>query len=211
MTQVLHRTDEETDVGAYGAYLRAQTDADLLDILRHLDPERYPARLDAAHREAARRHVLQFPVYTPQEYAIRSVALAALALAGVTLALALLLTPDLAAGPLLPDSEALPDGVLVSQIILLYTIAVLRGMVEWSVHLGLYAGTFLILGYWTLTRAVLLRRRRARADVWRLVALAWAVLVITLFLASGPGSAIPDLFSPPDGWPRALTLLDPFD
>lgn len=210
MTQVLHRTDEETDVGAYGAYLRAQSDADLFDILRHLDPERYPARLDAAQREAGRRHVLQFPVYTPQEYAIRSVALAALALAGVTLALALLLTPQAASGPLWPDSEALPDGVAVSRIFLLYTISLLRGMVEWSVHLGFYAGAFLVLGYWTLTRAMRLRRRRARADVWRLVALAWAVLVITQFLASIPASAIPDLFSPPDGWPRALTLLDPF-
>lgn len=211
MTQVLHRTDEETDVGAYGAYLRAQSDADLFDILRHLDPERYPARLDAAHREAARRHVLQFPVYTPQEYAIRCAALAALALAGVTLALALLLTPQAASGPLWPDRESLPDGVAVSRIFLLYTISLLRGTVEWCVHLGLYAGAFLTVGYWTLTRAVLLRRHRARADVWRLVALAWAVLSITLFLASCPRSAVPDLFSPPGGWPRALTLLNPFD
>lgn len=207
---VLHQADEETDVGAYGAYLRAQSDADLLDIVRHLDPEQYPARLGAAHREARRRRVLNFPVYSSQEYAIRCIALAAFALAGVTLALTLILTPDAAAGPLWPDSEALHDGVPVSQILLLYGVSILRGTVVWAVHLGLYAGAFLALGCWTLTRAVALARRQARADVWRLVALAWSVLAVAVLLADGSGSAVPSLFSLPDGWPRALTLFDPF-
>lgn len=210
MTQVLHQADEETDVGAYGAYLRAQTDADLLDIVRHLDPQQYPARLDAAEREARRRHVLQLPVYTAPEYVIRCAALAALALAAVTLALARLLTPELAAGPLWPDSEALHEGVPVSQILLLYTVSVLRGAVVWGVHLGLYAGAFVALGFWTLTRAVPLTRHRARADVWRLAALAWAALIAVVVLAAAPGSAVPALFAAPNGWPRALTLLDPF-
>lgn len=210
MTQVLHEVDEETDVGAYGAYLRAQNDDDLLDIVRHLDPDAYPARLDAAQREARRRHVLHLPVYTPAEYVIRCVAVGALALSGLTLLLTNLLTPEQAAGPAWPSGDMLPDDIRVSQALLLFLVAFLRAGVVWSVRLGLYGGTLLALGYWTLTRARPVLRRRARADVWRLCGLAWATLTVIMALATGPGSAVPALFPLPDGWPRGLTLLDPF-
>ena len=50
MSSSLLHADEETDMSVYGAYLRAQTDADLMDIALHLDPARYPARQSAAGR-----------------------------------------------------------------------------------------------------------------------------------------------------------------
>ena len=81
MSSLLLHADEETDPGVYGAYLRAQADADLLDVARHLDPERYPARCDAAGREIRRRGLLQPQAFTRSEMAIRRLALGALALA----------------------------------------------------------------------------------------------------------------------------------
>lgn len=207
MAQALHEVDEETDVGAYQAYLRAQTDSDLYDIAQHINAEGYPARADAAQRELRRRRVLRTPIYTPKEYAIRYAALFAFGLAFITLPLTLLLTPQDVAGPAWPT--VIPDGVTTLQVIRLFVTATLREMIVWSVHLGLYGMTLTALAYWTLSRGIALLRHRARTDVWRLVALATMTLVIVIGSAVAPGSSIPDLFSAGDGQ-RAFTLLNPF-
>lgn len=206
MTQTLHEVDEETDVGAYQAYLRAQTDTDLFDIVQHLNPDRYPARLDAAQREFRRRHVLHVSVYTANEYAIRYAALFAFGMTAVTLALTLLLTPEDAAEP--PWPLGIPDGMVALRVARMFLTALLRGTVLWSVHLGLYDVLWATLGYWIISRGTHLLRRRARADVWRLVLAAWAALTGAMLLAAGPASSVPDLFS--GDVARALTLFNPF-
>jgi len=208
MTPTLHRADEEADTGAYGAYLRAQTDADLLDITQHTDPERYPARLDAARREMRRRHVLHLPVYTPLEYAVRYAALLAFALAALTLALAALLTEAEAAGPTWPGAAQIPDGVPLSRVGLLLVIALLRTAVVVSVRLCLYPLVLGLTGWWTLSRARRAWRHQARADVWRMACLALVALASAIAVSCGPESALPDLFRPLV--PRGLILFNPF-
>ena len=214
MSFALLHADEETEPGVYGAYLRAQADADLLDILRHLDPERYPARLDAAGRELRRRGLLQAPAYSPAEAAMRYLALWALALAAALLLLTALLTPADAAGPSWPTGEMLPDGSPLSLLARVFTVAILRGVVFWSARFAVFAFLIAPLGGWLLGQLGTRRRRRARADVLRLAALGLAVLVAAIALASLPGSAVPALFSPSAGdeagWQRALPLWDPF-
>jgi len=214
MSYALLHADEETEPGVYGAYLRAQSDADLLDILRHLDPERYPARCDAAGRELRRRGLLHTPAYTATEAVMRYLALGALALAVVTLLLAALLTPDDAAGPSWPTGEMLPDGIPISAVARLFAVAILRGVVFWSARFGLFTVLIAPLGGWLLGQLGTRRRRRARADARRLAALGLAVLLLAMTLAALPSSAVPSLFdaaaSDGSGWQRALPLWDPF-
>ena len=215
MTFTLLEADEEADMGVYGAYLRAQTDADLLDITRHLDPERYPARCDAAGRELRRRGVLHAPAYTATEAGIRYLALGALALAAVTLLLAALMTPADALGPSWPTGEMLPDGIRVSAAARLFIVAILRGIVFWSARLSVYLFLIAPLGGWLLGQMHGLRRRRTRADVLRLALLGLSALLLAVSLAAGPRSAIPLIFDPAAGdaspWQRALPLWDVFD
>ncbi len=217
MSYALLHADEEAEPGVYGAYLRAQADADLLDILRHLDPERYPARCDAAGRELRRRGLLQMPAYTATEAVMRYLALGALALSVVTLLLAALLTPDDAAGPSWPTGEMLPDGAPLSLVARLFAVAILRGVVFWSARFGLFTVLLAPLGGWLLGQLGTSRRRRARADARRLAALGLGVLLLAMSLAASPASAVPALFSSLDssagdssGWLRALPLWDPF-
>ena len=214
MSYALLHADEEAEPGVYGAYLRAQADADLLDILRHLDPERYPARCDAAGRELRRRGLLHTPAYTPTEAAMRYLALGALALAAVTLLLAALLTPGDAAGPPWPTGEMLPDGVRLSVVIRLFAVAILRGIVFWGARFGLFTLLIVPLGGWLLGQWGTRRRRRARTDALRLAALGLAALLLAMTLAALPGSAVPSLFDSSagggSGWQRALPLWDPF-
>jgi len=214
MSSTLLHTDEETDSGVYGAYLRAQADSDLMDIARHLDPERYPARCDAAGREVRRRGLLHTSAYTAAENVMRRLALAALALAVLTLALAALLTETDATGPSWPTGEMMPDGIPLSAVIRLFSVAILRGTVVWSAYLGFYPLLLLILGGWTMTRAWPVYLNRARADVWRLTTLAFAVLTLAVVLAAGPRSAVPTVFSIPSDalfWQAALPLVNPFE
>jgi len=210
---LLH-SDEETDMGVYGAYLRAQSDTDLLDIALHLDPVRYPARCDSAGRELHRRGLLHTRVYTPQESALRQCALAALALALALAALTGMLTSADAAGPSWPTGDMLPDGTRLGAASHLYGVALLRGLVVWSAHLGLFLLLLLLLGGWTLRGAVPVRRRRARADVWRLALGSSVALLLALGVAAGPRSSVPDLFiASADAhtlWQRTLPLWDPF-
>ena len=196
MSLTLLHADEETDTGVYGVYLRAQSDGDLLDIAGHLDPERYPARCDAAGREVRRRGLLHAPVYSAAESVMRRLALFALALAAVTLALTLCLTPDDAAGPSWPTGEMLPDGTPMSEVMRLFGVAILRGLVVWSARFGVYPGLLLLLGGWAVGHVWPLFQRRARADVWRMAAFGFAVLLLAIFLAAGPHSAVPILFHP---------------
>ncbi len=213
MAFTLLEADEEADQSVYGAYLRAQTEADLLDIARHLDPDRYPARADAVAREMGRRGLLHTPAYTPAEGAIRYAALAAFALSAVLLTLAALLTPDDALLPSWPTGEMLPDGMPLDAILRIFTVAILRGVVVWCAHLGVPAFLLLALAGWTLPRVRAVLRRRARADVWRLTLGALVTLSLSLALAAGPRSAVPLLFglppSAPPG-PSLRPLLDPF-
>lgn len=213
MSSALLGVDEETDTGVYGAYLRAQSDGDLLDIARHLDPLRYPARCDAAGREVRRRGLLHTEAYTAAEGVIRRLALTALALTALTLALAGLLTSNDAAGPSWPTGEMLPDGLPVSEAMRLFGVAILRGAVVWCAHLGIYPLLLLMLGGWIATRAWPVRQHRARADVWRLTTLAFAALTLAVTLAAGPRSAVPVVFAAPEDapvWQAALPLVDPF-
>lgn len=207
MPYTLHQADEETDTNVYHTYLRAQSEADLLDIVRHLDPTRYPARLDAAQRELRRRHVLHLPGYAPFEYTLRFLCMVAFALSGLTLALAALLTGDDAAALAGPGATSLQDGMTVSRIIMVMLLVVLHTAVTISVRMGLYPLLVGVLAWWTVTRALPVRRRQARADVWRLAFGACVALLLSALLACNPHSALPDLFSPVR--PRALTLFDP--
>jgi hypothetical protein len=50
-----HPADEESDILEYRAYARCQSDADLRDMLHHIDAARYPARADALGLELVRR------------------------------------------------------------------------------------------------------------------------------------------------------------
>ncbi len=214
MSSTLLGADEETDLGAYGAYLRAQSDTDLMDIALHLDSDRYPARLDRAGRELHRRGLLSTSAYTPAEGGVRYAALAALGLAAVLLTLTGLLTPTDAAGPTWPTPEMLPDGVRLGEVARLFTVALLRGGVLWAAHLGLFLLLPVYLGGWVLRFAGPVRRRRARADVWRLALLGCAALLVSLWTAAGPHSAVPALFTASahahSAGQRDLPLWDPF-
>lgn len=214
MSYALLHADEEAEPGVYGAYLRAQADADLLDILRHLDPERYPARCDAAGRELRRRGLLQTPAYTATEAVMRFLALGALALSAATLLLAALLTPDDAACPSWPTGEMLPDGSPLSLVARVFVVAILRGVVVWSARFGVFAALLVPLGGWLLGQIGTRPRRRARADVRRLALLGVSVLLLAIGLTASAGSAVPSLFASSagdaSGWQRALPLWDPF-
>lgn len=214
MSSSLLHADEETDAGVYGAYLRAQSDSDLLDIALHLDPDKYPARLDTAGRELRRRGLLHGPAYTPAEDAVRRLSLAALALSLVTLALTVLLTPSDAAGPSWPTPDMLTDGMPFGEIARLFAAALLRGFVVWGAHLGLFLLLPLYLGGWAVRFAVPALRRQARADVWRLAFCGFAALILAAYAAAGPQSAVPTLFTASAGshsaFQRTLPLWDPF-
>jgi hypothetical protein len=215
MAFTLLEADEEADMGVYGAYLRAQGDADLLDIAQHLDSERYPARVDAAGREMQRRGLLHMPAYTATEGVMRYLALGALALAAVTLLLTALLTSDEAAGPSWPTGEMLPDGTPVSVVAGIFAVAVLRGIVVWCAHFGVFTLLLAPLGGWLLGQVRNLRPRRVRADVLRLAGFAVLILLLVMGLAAGPRSEVPALFPESSGsaatpWQCALPLWDPF-
>ncbi|MGI4789334.1 MAG: hypothetical protein ACRYFS_10855 [Janthinobacterium lividum] len=214
MSSILLHADEETDMGVYGAYLRAQTDIDLMDITLHLDPERYPARCDTAGKELRRRGLLHTSAYTAAEGVVRYMALAAFALALLVLTLTVMLTPTDAAGPSWPTAQMLPDGIRMGEFTRLFVVAMLRGAVIWGAHLGLFLVLPVYLGGWSLRYAVPVRRRRARADVWRLALLGFAALFTSLCAAVGPSSAVPSLFTASAGasspMQRSLPLWDPF-
>ncbi len=214
MSSSLLHADEETDVGVYGAYLRAQSDSDLLDIALHLDPDKYPARLDTAGRELRRRGLLHGPAYTPAELAVRRLALAALALSLVLLALTSVLTPADAAGPSWPTPDMLTDGMPMGEFTRLFVVALLRGAVLWGAHLGFFLLLPLYLGGWAVRFAVPALRRQARTDVWRLAFFGFAALTLTVCVAAGPQSAVPALFTASAGsdapFQRGLPLWDPF-
>ncbi len=210
MIGTLHQRDEEVDVGAYQVYLRTQSDMDLMDIVRHLDPELYPARLDAAWRESRRRHVLSAPVYSSKEYAIRGIAVAAILLSIVTVALAIAMTPAEAAANVWPAT--IPDGTSTSILIRVMCIAVLHGIVFWSVRCGLYPLGICALGYWLVTRGPSIQHHKARKDVWQFVLLAQVILLSTIAVSAF--SAVPLLFYSADqdisSWQRAFSLLQPW-
>ena len=214
MSSSLLHADEETDAGVYGAYLRAQSDSDLLDIALHLDPNKYPARLDTAGRELGRRGLLHGPAYTPAEAAVRRLSLAAFALLLLTLALTALLTPADAAGPSWPTPDMLTDGMPFGEVARLFFVALLRGAVLWGAHLGLFLVLPLYLGGWAVRFAVPALRERARADVWRLALAGFAALTLAALVAAGPHSAVPALFTASAGshsaFQRTLPLWDPF-
>lgn len=214
MSSSLLHADEETDMGVYGAYLRAQTDSDLLDIALHLDPQRYPARLDSAGRELHRRGLLHSSDYTPAESAVRRAALAAFGLSFLVLLLTQMVTPGDAAGPSWPTPDMLPDGLPMGEFTRLFAVALLRGAVVWGTHLGFFLILPAYLGGWVLRYALPLHRGRARADVWRLALLGFAVLFGSLGAAVAPASAVPALFAASAGshstFQRCLPLWDPF-
>jgi len=213
LSSLLH-TDEETDMDVYGAYLRAQSAPDLLDIVLHLDPEKYPARCDIAGRELRRRGLGHGPAYTPAEAAVRRLAVAALALALMVLTLTGMLTETDAAGPSWPTPEMLPDGMPFGEVARLFGVGLLRGAVLWSSHLGLFFGLPLFLGGWAARFALPALRRQARADVWRLALIGFAALALALGVAVGPNSAVPSLFAASAGSDspiqRSLPLWNPF-
>ncbi len=199
MSSTLLNADEEIDAGVYGAYLRAQDNADLLDIARHLDPDLYPARAHWAARELSRRGLLETRVYSPAESVIRQMALGAFALALAMVLLWAFLSPEAAAGPSWPTGEMLPDGAPLSVVAGIFCVSLLRGAVVWSVKLGAYWGLALGLGGWSVWLLPRVLRRRAKRDVWRLALFGFLALVLATAIALAPGSAVPLLFAPPDG------------
>jgi hypothetical protein len=210
MIAALYAVDEETDAPAYAAYLREQSNDDILDILRNLDPERYPARLDAALREARRRLVVQTPLYSTAENAVRHVAVAAFLLAAALLTLTFLLTTSDAAGLSVSAESMITEGTPVSEIIRVAVVALLRAVVLCGARCGVYTVVLVWLSYWLATRGWRLRAHRARLDVWRLCGVAWLALVGALISASVPQSAVPALANRPAGAMRTLWPLDPF-
>ena len=96
--------DEEADIFEYRQYLSAQSDDDLCDITRHLDPEHCPRRFEAARRELTRRHVLLAPAFSPGENALRYGALLAIVFCVLTLLLAVTMSPEEARQPQPPPS-----------------------------------------------------------------------------------------------------------
>ena len=182
--------DEETDSGVYAAYLRAQNDADQLDIARHLDPERYPARVDAARREAERRRVLPVAVYSLEERTVRGLCVAAWLHAAVILLLTLLLTPADAAEPRWPDMDRVPDGTSAAEIMRRALLGGLRAVFVGGAHIGLAPLFLLLLIGWLLLRAP---RRAVRVEVkWDALA-AVAALAAAFCLAAAPFSHVPEL------------------
>ena len=202
--------DEEVDAGVFPAYLRAQSDADLLDILGHLDPERYPYRVDAVRRETLRRHVLPIAVHTTEERFIRGFALLVCAIAGVLVTLTICLTPADIVGPAWPTDEMLTDGTLVSTVMRLTLVDFLRCVVVGSVRCGAGPLALLILGGWLIARA---GRRGIRGDVKRLALLSTVVFVGAVCIAAAPASSVPGLLTPTASalgfGSRLLTLLCP--
>ena len=200
--------DEETDAGVFTAYLRAQSDADLMDIVLHMDPERYPARVDAARRETLRRRVLPVTVHGTEERFIRGLALAALALAVPFVLLTALLTADDLAAPAGQDFDRIPDGTPVSALMRLALLGLLRVLVAGSAHLALLPLALLALGGWLTVRA---GSHAIRADVKRLVLLSCLVSLAAFLFAAAPFSRVPGLFDPSadgeDFGARLLTLL----
>ena len=213
MPSTLLHADEETDPSAYGAYLRAQSDDDLLDVARHLDPALYPARCDAAGREIRRRRLWQREAFTAEEMAVRRLALFTFTLAGVTLGLAWGLTPADAAGPAWPTGDMIPDGMPMSEFVRLFAVALVRGAVVWGARFGVYGFLLAGLGAWVCGRSRAAVRGRTRRDAWWLAALAVAALAVAVCAASGPQSSVPLLFGVSEdasAWDRALPLWDPF-
>ena len=178
-------------------------------------PSANPARVDAAGREIQRRGLLHTPAYTATEGVMRYLALGALALASATLLLTALLTPDAAAGPSWPTGEMLPDGTPVSVVAGIFAVAILRGIVVWCAHFGVFTLLLAPLGGWLLGQIRNLCPRRVRADVLRLTSFALCLLLLAMGLASGPRSAVPALFPESAGsaatpWQCVLPLWDPF-
>jgi len=209
MTSALYAVDEEADAGAYRAYLRAQSNDDLLDIARNLDSERYPARLDAALREARRRLVVQTPLYSTAENVVRHIAVAAFILAGLLLLLRVLAGPRDVAGLAGPAESLITEGMPVSEIMRLFLIDFLRTVMVGAAHCGMFVLVAGWLTYWLATRCFLLVVHRARADVWRLCFVAWISLAGGLMVAALPGSAVPALAGQTSGVMRMLWPLNP--
>ncbi len=182
--------DEETDSGVYAAYLRAQSDDDLLDIARHLDAERYPARVDAARREADRRRVLPITVYGLEERFIRGLCVTVWLYAAAVLLLTLLLTSADAAGPRWLALDHVPDGTSAAELMRRALLGFLRAIFVDGVRMGLAPLLLLTLTGWLFARAL---RSTVRPEVtW--AALAAALALIAVFcLAAAPWSHVPEL------------------
>ena len=73
--------------------------------------------------------------------------------------------------PSWPTGEMLPDGTPLSEVVRLFAVAILRGVVFWSARFGVFGLLLAPLGGWLRRGHARLRGGRAR-DVWRLAALA---------------------------------------
>ena len=205
----LLEADEEADSSVYAAYLRAQSDADLLDILLHLDPERYPARVDAARRETLRRRVLLVTVYSLEERAMRGLAVAAFVLSAVLVLLVWLLSPADAVLSRWPNLDTLPAGTTAAEIMRRMLLGLLRALVCGSADSASCALLLLTLTGWLLIRGW---SRTVRRDAKAVVAGGLVSLGVALSLAASSWSSIPTLpgLSASGGfWARLLTLLFP--
>lgn len=186
----LLEADEEVDSSVYAAYLRAQSDADLLDILLHLDPERYPARVDAARRETLRRRVTPVTVYSLEERFIRGMAMVSFVFSGILLLLMALLTPTEAALARWPDLDVMPTGTTAGEIMLRLLLGVLRALISGSVLFALPPLLLFILGGWLLIRGW---SRTVRRDAKSIVAGSLVALCAVLLLAASSWSNVPTI------------------
>lgn len=205
----LLEADEEADSSVYAAYLRAQSDADLLDILLHLDPEHYPARVDAARRETLRRRVLPVTVYSLEEKFVRGLSVVSFVFSAVLVLLTLLLTPSDATASRWPNLDTMPAGTTAAEIMRRMLLGFLRALVCGSADFALASLLLLTLAGWLLVRVL---SRAVRGDAKAVVAGGLSALCMALLLAAAPFSSVPDLLglsASGDFWTRLLSLLFP--
>jgi hypothetical protein len=96
--------DEEVDFLEYHSYLRTQSDADLRDIVSHLDFVHCPRRAEAANRELNRRRVADGERYSDLESLWRKSLMVFITVVVLTLLLGLTMSSDEARAPQPPPS-----------------------------------------------------------------------------------------------------------